>query len=322
LTKLEYTEFCKLETTLPIFMQNWWLDAVCLEGLSWRPLVFWGKENQPHAVLIVFEKQQWPFSFCYEPRLTPYSGIWFNPLIINTLDSEYARNSFIKNALSFFAKALPNNTYTSVRFSPNVSDWQPFSWAGFKQTTGYTYQVNLENPMLEIEKNFNESTARNAKKARKIYTQPAFPEPNPETIATFIALHEASLKRQEFTQFTPKIYWDNIFKAAKNERAIQIISARNDAMICIVWDNSTAYYLAGGSNDIGRKNGAMHFLLAEALRFAQEKNCKFFDFEGSMHSGIEVFFRSFGGTLLPCLRIFKYKNLATELLLRSLKKGG
>ena len=92
-----------------------------------------------------------------------------------------------------------------------------------------------------------------------------------------------------------------LFFAKNTEGAIE-------AAIYVIFDDKTAYYLAGGATDEGRLRGAMHGLLARAIEEAAAAGCTIFDFEGSMLQGVEPFFRGFGGELTPYFRVYKFAN--------------
>ena len=81
-----------------------------------------------------------------------------------------------------------------------------------------------------------------------------------------------------------------------------------EAVIYIVFDKKTAYYLAGGATELGRQQGAMHALMGQAIQDAKDKGLDVFDFEGSMLQGIESFFRGFNATLTPYYVVWKYRN--------------
>ena len=81
-----------------------------------------------------------------------------------------------------------------------------------------------------------------------------------------------------------------------------------EAAIYIVFDKKTAYYLAGGATEQGRKQGAMHFLMHHAIQETQKRGCEIFDFEGSMLQGVAAFFRGFNGELTPYYMVWKYSH--------------
>lgn len=61
--KEKYIEFSKIETDIPIFMQWWWMDAVCMEG-EWN-VVLCERNHKIVGCLIFFLKKEIWFTICY-----------------------------------------------------------------------------------------------------------------------------------------------------------------------------------------------------------------------------------------------------------------
>jgi hypothetical protein len=66
------------------------------------------------------------------------------------------------------------------------------------------------------------------------------------------------------------------------------------------WDHKRAYYLLSGLNRDFASGNTMAFLLWECMRFCHEEiRLGEFDFDGSDVPSVEIFFRGFGGKLIP-----------------------
>jgi lipid II:glycine glycyltransferase (peptidoglycan interpeptide bridge formation enzyme) len=84
----------------------------------------------------------------------------------------------------------------------------------------------------------------------------------------------------------------------------------------IVWQESSAYYLAGGADPALRDPGAQALVLWEAIQAVSAYTGRF-DFEGSMLPGVERFFRDFGAVQTPYFTISKGKiGLWDKILIR------
>ena len=70
----------------------------------------------------------------------------------------------------------------------------------------------------------------------------------------------------------------------------------------VVWQNSSAYYIAGGGDPALRSSGAQSLVLWEAIKHVSQYTDTF-DFEGSMLPGVERFFREFGAMQTPYFTI-------------------
>jgi lipid II:glycine glycyltransferase (peptidoglycan interpeptide bridge formation enzyme) len=83
-------------------------------------------------------------------------------------------------------------------------------------------------------------------------------------------------------------------------------NGRLHAAAFVVWQESSAYYLAGGADPALRDSGAHSLVLWEAIQ-AMAAHTSLFDFEGSMLPGVERFFREFGAFQTPYYTITKGK---------------
>jgi len=84
--------------------------------------------------------------------------------------------------------------------------------------------------------------------------------------------------------------------------------SRCHAVVFLVWDKNTAYYLVGGADPELRNSGAASLCVWEAIKFSATVSSSF-DFEGSMVEGIERFFRGFGAKQKPYSRIIKFNSI-------------
>lgn len=57
--------------------------------------------------------------------------------------------------------------YYNQNFHYSISNWLPFYWKGFRQTTRYTYVIEDISDIENVFKNFDYSKKKNINKARK-----------------------------------------------------------------------------------------------------------------------------------------------------------
>ena len=92
------------------------------------------------------------------------------------------------------------------------------------------------------------------------------------------------------------------------------------AAVFIVWQENSAYYLAGGGNPALRQSGAHSLVMWKAMQEIAAFT-DHFDFEGSMIPGVERFFREFGARQTPYFAISKGKlNLWKRFLIHLSKR--
>jgi hypothetical protein len=120
--------------------------------------------------------------------------------------------------------------------------------------------------------------------------------------------------RVAFTQQTLEGIVDTLQKrdqchlyAARDDEGIQ-------AILLVVWDSTTTYYLIGGRRQTDSRHGT-NLLLWQAIADAAQRGHAF-DFEGSMIQGVNQFFQKFGAELTPYHYIYKYRGLARYKYLR------
>jgi hypothetical protein len=299
--KTAYAQLCK-STDVPIFMQNWWLDAVCTEG--WSVALAYNKKGEVEAVLTFAKRQKMGLTTLSEPLLSPFCGAWFRQ---KTFQKQHEAIFYRKEYLQQLIENLPSAHRYSFRLATTLTDWQPFYWAGWQAETRYTYRLNIIN-LININKNFNDNTKRNIRKCTQHFTIESS-----DNFDKFLEINALTYERQAKTSPIPLKTWQAAERILKEKNQRHIFFAKNtegvvEAAIYLVFDTSTAYYLAGGSTEEGRSKGAMHGLLAHAIQEAAAQGCTIFDFEGSMLRGIEPFFRGFGGELTPYFRVFKFAN--------------
>jgi lipid II:glycine glycyltransferase (peptidoglycan interpeptide bridge formation enzyme) len=300
----EKTAYCQLCSTenVPIFMQNWWLDAVC--GDAWSVALSLDEKGEIEAAMVFSIRKKLGLTTLSEPILSPFCGVWFRQ---NTFKKQHEAIFYRKKNLEKLIQQLPFAHRYSFRLQTSLTDWQPFYWANWQQETRYTYRLALDDLKIVAE-NFNDNTKRNIQKSTKNFTIESS-----NNFDKFLEINALTYQRQALNQPIPLSLWQSVERILVEKNHRRLFFAQNtegsfEAAIYVVFDGSTAYYLAGGATEEGRSKGAMHGLLAHAIQEAAAAGCTIFDFEGSMLRGVEPFFRGFGGELTPYFRVFKYAN--------------
>jgi hypothetical protein len=279
--KVEYKKLCEQEKNIPIFMQPWWLDAVCTEGVGWDVALARNTQGEIVAAMAFCVKKK---SIITTPHLTQFTGIWFkNKDNIN----QSTKQLYLKQIIA----QLPHFQHFILRFNYHITDWLPFYWAGFQQTTRYTYIIPDTSDLDAVFNSFDSNTKREIRQATTKY-----------------ALEESS----DFDLFLK-------LKHQKDNTPLNIETSTTDSTAYIIWDKNSTYYLASGSSEVGRKNHAMHLLIWKAIQNSTQ-NTSIFDFEGSMLETVEPFFRRFGAVQKPYFQISKFNNRFLQLIFMLFKK--
>lgn len=305
--KTRYADFCR-NNYVPLHLQPWWLDAVCAQG-SWDVCLISDGNSSVTGAWPYYLTSRFGVSIVRQPPLTSYGGPWLcypaNPK---------KRPDFEKKALDELGKQLPRVAFFQQNFHPDVQNWLPLYWAGFKQTTRYTYIFNDLSDLKRVKEGFKNTLRTDLKKSEQAVEIIR----EDDAAALLFQLHEKSFQRKN--RRPP--YAFEVFQrldsalSARQQSAIFIARDRRSnaphASLCLAFDERRASVLLSGADPIFKTHCAAWGLLWEAMRFCSEKGLSI-DFEGSMDRGIERGFRAFGAQLTPYHQIWKAGNRFLDL---------
>jgi hypothetical protein len=298
--KNEYKILCNNEASIPVYVRDWWLDTVCGES-NWDVLLYERGDIIEAAM---------PFYMPYKgiitmPAFSQTMGIWFNP---EFEDEKYSKNLYRKQLIcKYFIERLPSYDYFLQNFHYSFTDWLPFYWKGYRQTTRYNYILPDIRNLDELWDNLSGDIKRNIAKARKKYHITVKPN---VSLEMFMELNRQTYERQHLKAFQPAIL-EKIIQVSRKRNQGEIWGAYDDldrlhASIFVVYQDKCAYVIASGSNPSLRKSGAHACVHWEAIREAS-KRVVMFDFSGTVVEGIEHFFKGFGAIQMPYYTITKGK---------------
>ena len=204
---------------------------------------------------------------------------------------------------------LPRFDIFQQAFAPAITNWLPFYWEGFHQTTFYTYRIESLANMNAVWEGFQNTPRKNIRKAEQSLVVDCEPD-----LTQCLDLVRGTYLRQgrRFTVGDDVV--SRLDQACASRNARRMFFARDaggvaHAVVYLVWDDQVAYYLMGGRGSASQSNGAQSLALWQAIQFASTVT-RAFDFEGSMREPIEKFFRPFGCCQVPYFRVTKMNRLA------------
>ena len=295
--KEKYIEFCKIEKDIPLYSRDWWLDAVCDEGV-WDVALVEEKDKIVASMPFYIKKKAF-FKAITLPKLTQSMGPYIKYPKNQTL---YKRLSYEKKIMNELIEQLPKVDIFNQSFHHSITNWLPFYWKNYTQSTGYTYIIEDLSDIDNIFSNFTSSTRKEIRKAQKSGIEVI----DSDDIESFyeiikITLKKKNLKSRESINFIKRLY-----ERAKDENSVMMKFAIKENVIYSVslcfYDNKTLYAVIGGSNRDIKLIGSQQLLKWETMKFASSKNLSF-DFEGSMIEGVEYRNRSFGAIQKPYFNI-------------------
>jgi len=283
--KEAYFQFCQQNKELPIFFQDWFLDAVCAEG-TWEAAIV-QKNKQVVGVLPYYLKKKGPFQYITMPPLTKMMGPY--------LTEPYRKEPQFTKICTALIDQLPKVAYYEQQFSYHITNWLPFHWKSFQQTTRYSYLLNLTD-LEQVYANFSSDYRNNKlKKANQLVSVI-----RDLPLKDLYAVNKMSFDRQGIAipySFTFLEQLDKVLGEHQAKTSFFAMDAQEQihAVAYLIWDKERAYYLLAGDDPLLRKSGASILLVWKMIQFAKEEvGVNSFDFQGSMLPSIARVRRQFG----------------------------
>ncbi|WP_375321585.1 methicillin resistance protein [Aliivibrio logei] len=314
LLKDKYRELCKLEESIPLFSQDWWLDSVCGKD-NWDVCLV-EKGRKVYASMPYYIHNKKGFRFITQPPLTQTLGPWIRHE--STTESKKLENE--KKLMNSLISQIPKVDYFNQQWNYKNTNWLPFYWQNYTQTTRYTYRIPNISDADEIISKFDAAKRKNIKKSENIVTIK-----KNITAKEFFDNHKMTLSLQESEISYSFETFKRIYDSAYERDSGMTIAAYDcdnnlHAALFIVWDSNSAYDLISTIDPRFRSSGAASLLIKEAIIILSGKT-KAFDFEGSMIEPVERSFRQFGAEQTPYFmisktnsKLLKIRNALKEIL--------
>lgn len=311
----KYAELCGQNPSIPIFSKDWWLDAVAGEE-NWNVALAADHGEIVGSLPYCMRKNRWGEPSIVMPPLTQTLGPWLKYPRNNKLATQL---SFEKQVMAELIQQLPEVRYFQQNFHYSITNWLPYYWKGFEQTTRYTYLIDHLQDLDDVFGRFDKKLAGDIRKAEK-----DLKVAESDDIESYYQINQLTFEKQHKNipydiSIVKKI--DGACKKHNCRKIYFAIDQNSDihAVLYLIWYEESAYYLMGGMNPKFQSRGAMSFLLREAIRFASTITNRF-DFEGSMMETVERFFRSFGAKQMPYFAVTREEKSFRKMLVQALSK--
>ena len=279
-----------------VFCYSWWLEAITKS--NFKILVIYDNNEIVAGMPLALDDR----GKVNIPPLTRTLGVLYKK---KDYQSDRRKISAERRWLSELLKYIHLNDFIQMCMHHNFTDWLPFRWNGFSQTTRYTYILNYKKKTsnelwLNLDLRNREIINKTTKNGIKIEITDDF-----DLIYHYESL---SYERQGLKFRIP--YNDLKFlDDAIKKRGNRIIFKATDnfhqvhAVLYIAFNQKSAYALLSGSDPKLRKLGGHTLILWEAVRYFSER-VEYFNFGGSDIEKIEAHLKGFGGTLTPYFHIY------------------
>lgn len=287
---------------LPLHFQPWWLDAVCGHD-QWGACIDLDGDGRLCGLMPYYTTRKMGLKVLRMPPFTDYLGIWIQyPVLPQKTERRYA---FEHKVTTRLIDQLPRFHYCNLQCYPEVENWLPFYWKGFKQTTLYTYRLPGLRPHEQILAECKGAIRTDLKKSEgNIHITKG------GDVATFYRLHQLTFEKQGLPLPYSLEQLRLLDRAATDRGRSDLYVAFSTGVeqpvagLYVVRDENTAYFLLHGADPAYGASGAATALYWQAIRDFSLTHRQI-DFCGSMLPGVEAFTRAFGGIRTPHHRIYK-----------------
>lgn len=289
--------------TACIFRQKWWVDVLSEDSASGEILI---ELNSGQSISLPYViKKQFGFKILTMPSLTQSAG----PLILGVNSSSKKRQTIENKLYNLLFEKLPPHDAFNQNFHFSITNWLPWYWKDYEQSTRYTYRLNDLSNLDEVYANFQPKVRTDIKKSQSRFSVKIHSDYD---IERFLDINEMTFLRQNITlpykrELVRKLDKECIKRNCRKILFAEDAEGKIHAAAYIVWDKHTTYYLMGGGDPELRNSGATSAVMWEAIRYASSINTSF-DFEGSMIEPVERFVRGFGAKQVPYFHVWKFNS--------------
>ncbi len=272
------------------------------------------KGGKTAAVLPYFQKSLYGLHTITMPTFARFMGPWLHP--------DFERPGQEIKLMAALIDRLPKTHKHVQHLHYRRQNWLPYYWAGFRQTTCYSYRLrnlqDLDQTYRGLSTDYRNNKLRKATENLSLQL-----EAKPEMLYRLAA---ASYQRQSLRPpFSQSLIRQLAFAASQHNagRLFCAVDAhgRPHSAAFLLWDAQSSYLLVAGDDPQFRHSGAGIFLTWELIRFtSRQLGLSQFDFLGSMHPRIERVRRQFGAERVPYFTVYRYAPAWLEALEIVLKR--
>lgn len=306
--KTKYQQFCQQEQEIPIFARPWHLDAACQSTLENWDVVLVEKAGKIVASFPYASKKSGPFQVSTMPLLTKFLGPY--------LSKDFRKQKQAYKILKELIDQLPPFALFNQNFFYNFTDWLPFYWKGFQQTTQYSYLLDdlsdLEKVYAGFSADYRNNKIKKAKESVRVVMD--------RSVEDYYKVEAMSFNRQGLTFPFSLEYFKNYDAVLEEHQARKMFFAidKDDQIHSVLYlliDHDRAYYHMAGDDPNLRSSGAGVLLVWKAIQYTKnELGLNVFDFEGSTIKAIERVRRQFGAKQIPYFNLTKYGSKVYRML--------
>ena len=163
--KERYIAWAAKQEYMPIFMQPWWMDAVCA-GKEWDVLLAEDEQGEIiGAMPYLLRKRAW-FRYIIMPQQTQIGGIW----VTEQITADRWKTAEVCRALKEQLDAL-NLAYYYQQYMPGSLCVDAMRGLGFKTKERVTYRVDDLSDLDSLIASFSKNKRRQLQKALSLHAE-------------------------------------------------------------------------------------------------------------------------------------------------------
>jgi lipid II:glycine glycyltransferase (peptidoglycan interpeptide bridge formation enzyme) len=308
--KISYQNLCE-EKKIPLFMQAWWMDAVC--GRENWDVILSIRNNKIVGALPYHLIKKMVFKLILQPQLTQYNGMWIEvPLIVDE-ERRIFENEIQLDLL--FQLERKSVHYYNQSYQYNFQYVGVLKKNDYKIKSRYTYVIEDISRPDQVFKSFSHAKQKHIRKSEHDLRVRYDISPD-----EFYDYHQKSLLQRGNKISYSKALFLSICAACFERRCGQIFGINDSegnlhAAIFVVWDKQSAYDLISAIDINFKSSGASTLVVWEAIKYLSDKTAVF-DFEGSMIESVANSFKQFGTVRKTYFNASKYYTKIFKPLLQ------
>jgi hypothetical protein len=287
-----------------IFHQDWWLE-IASEG-NWSRIEV--VDNQDLIITLPFTiKKKFNLTIIGQDRYSAFLGPAARIKNENNKSIDIETSKYYEISEELISK-IPKCSVFAQKFSTYVKNTLPWIWCNYSSSSRYTHVLNTLP--IKLRSNISADIKR-AKKNNLIFTKS-------DNVDKLISMQIKNFKRQKIAYpYKKNIIFLLIEECIKRKKG-NLYSVYNEygdilAMNFIVNDLDRKYNLFSARTHEFSNNGAQSYCLSQSINESMADG-SIFDFEGSMHQGIEKFYRGFN----PDVISYQYVEKINSMFLKKL----
>ena len=279
-----------------VFCYTWWLETVT-RG-DYKILIVEDNHEIVAGIVLPF----YGANRINEPYLTRTTGILYKK---PSEESPRRRLSMEHRWLGALLNQVDINNVVQLCMHHNFSDWLPFRWRGYQQTTRYTYIIDYQkNDMESIWRKIDKSHRDTIRKAvrNNIHVEET---DDIGLVYTYSCLSFDRQRKKLSFSLEDLTRLDDAVKKNGKRVILRSVGARQDthAVFYTVYNEKSAYALLSGGDPRLRSQGGHTLVLWNTIRYFNNK-VPILNLGGSDIEPIEKHLRAFGGEQAQYFHIY------------------